>query len=978
MHTATAQHFPWPVFTTYTQSLGLPSSTVHGLARDERGYLWAATPAGLSRFNGYRFETIRLTDKKGQPTEQDIRNIVIDYGQRIWVLLPNEIGWVDHQTLRYNRISQTTFRSMTLDEQQRLCAFTKDGMFVFSEKGKLASVKTGEAIDGMKQLNNTQRICWMGNKLMLTDNKWKRLQVAWIPQADQPEPVTIRDVWVYAPDKIFIASYGRGVMCYNPITEKLETLPGFTGRSTCKSLTVWKANNGKKWLLAAADRQWWMVDPETMAYKILRHHPGDVNGFPFENQSLVVYTDSQGIVWTGNEDGIAAIEPFRQELHRVQFNSEIRWNDQPLFDGVGLSFYQTEAGYFIGAWYSKGWHWFDTSWQPQKSILQVHGKNELLWKSAYGQYYVSPNNWWLSTDSGLVHWTPEKSTVHFPAGASKTEDYILRKIVAVNDSVLMIQGRKGIFFFSTRRRNYLEEYWAKANSKCGLPDADVHDSWLSKQGNLYASTSNGWYVKPKGKQQFELLANQSFHAATNGFLGMAESSDGSMYTGSYNGLYSVKDGSKQVKAELDAPATKIFHIQFDKQHRIWATSTSGLLCRFSKGNWWQLNHDNSALPVNYLDGYFEKDDKGRMYVGANKWHIDFDPAVLIAARPLPKIEIDAALVDDKMFFPKNHEIQLPVGTKTFSLLVNNLNFDGAPGNGLLYRLSNASDTIWQKVEAGRILFANLDAGTYTIEVRGQSFANAPLFYTSVQIAAYWYQQKWFYFLCIVVAVGLVVWAVQRRMTLQRAKSLHDKQLKEAQMQALRTQMNPHFVFNSLNSINSFILDQKTDEASEYLTTFSKLLRTTLELTRTNSVKLERELAALQLYIDLEKTRVPHFNYSIDVHPDVQTDMIEVPPLVLQPFVENAIWHGLGNKSGPGHLHISITQPSAHVIAVSIQDDGIGREASKASPKSHVSLGVEITEHRLKILHPDNSVEYEDLYHHGIAAGTKVRLFFHTA
>jgi LytS/YehU family sensor histidine kinase len=113
-----------------------------------------------------------------------------------------------------------------------------------------------------------------------------------------------------------------------------------------------------------------------------------------------------------------------------------------------------------------------------------------------------------------------------------------------------------------------------------------------------------------------------------------------------------------------------------------------------------------------------------------------------------------------------------------------------------------------------------------------------------------------------------------------------------------------------------------------------------------------------------------------VDESVDTDAIEVPPLVLQPFVENAIWHGLGNKNGAGYLQISITQPTKELIVISVEDDGIGRQATKATQKTHTSLGIEITENRLKILHPDNRVEFEDLYTDGVASGTKVSLYFH--
>jgi LytS/YehU family sensor histidine kinase len=103
-------------------------------------------------------------------------------------------------------------------------------------------------------------------------------------------------------------------------------------------------------------------------------------------------------------------------------------------------------------------------------------------------------------------------------------------------------------------------------------------------------------------------------------------------------------------------------------------------------------------------------------------------------------------------------------------------------------------------------------------------------------------------------------------------------------------------------------------------------------------------------------------------------MIEVPPLVLQPFVENAIWHGLGNKNSTGHLHIGIQQPEPNMVMITIADDGIGRAATQLMQKSHTSLGIDITAHRLKMLNAANKVLYEDLYYNNKAAGTMVKLY----
>jgi LytS/YehU family sensor histidine kinase len=205
-----------------------------------------------------------------------------------------------------------------------------------------------------------------------------------------------------------------------------------------------------------------------------------------------------------------------------------------------------------------------------------------------------------------------------------------------------------------------------------------------------------------------------------------------------------------------------------------------------------------------------------------------------------------------------------------------------------------------------------------------------------------------------------------------------QQASELEMQALRAQMNPHFIFNSLNSINRFILKKQSSEATEYLTKFSRLIRMILNSSASASVSLAEDLEALQLYLELESLRFDNqFSYKIECNPDVDTEFIHVPPMLLQPFVENAIWHGLMNKEGEGNLWININQEGSTLICTII-DDGIGRQRAaelKSKSSKHKSMGMNITESRIAMLQRMNEnkpVEIKDLVDaDGSAAGTEV-------
>jgi len=189
--------------------------------------------------------------------------------------------------------------------------------------------------------------------------------------------------------------------------------------------------------------------------------------------------------------------------------------------------------------------------------------------------------------------------------------------------------------------------------------------------------------------------------------------------------------------------------------------------------------------------------------------------------------------------------------------------------------------------------------------------------------------------------------------LQIQKLESEKKLSELEMHALRAQMNPHFISNSLSAINLFILENNRLQASEYLAKFARLIRLILQNSEEAFIPLERELEALQLYLELESLRFENkFIYEINTNDLPDTTVITVPPLIIQPYVENAIWHGLMHKKESGHLNIELYTKDRFLFC-KITDDGIGRkkaaELKSKSALSYKSMGMSITADRIAIL-----------------------------
>lgn len=231
-------------------------------------------------------------------------------------------------------------------------------------------------------------------------------------------------------------------------------------------------------------------------------------------------------------------------------------------------------------------------------------------------------------------------------------------------------------------------------------------------------------------------------------------------------------------------------------------------------------------------------------------------------------------------------------------------------------------------------------------------------------------------------VGAAIYSrnVTDRVVRERELMEANKKIGELKLMALRSVMNPHFIFNALNSIQFFIAKNDRLNAINYLSTFSKLIRGILTNSVKNKIKLADEIELLQHYVNLELVRFEDkFVCVFDVSPDLDLDNIEIPSLLIQPYVENAILHGLYNKRDKGRLCIRVQEDQDRVL-FEIEDDGIGREAARKLRQQnfpqHKSMGTVLTEERLKLVNEEDEASYEviDLFEDGNATGTQVKIW----
>ena len=219
---------------------------------------------------------------------------------------------------------------------------------------------------------------------------------------------------------------------------------------------------------------------------------------------------------------------------------------------------------------------------------------------------------------------------------------------------------------------------------------------------------------------------------------------------------------------------------------------------------------------------------------------------------------------------------------------------------------------------------------------------------------------------------------------EKKLSQYKQQFAELEIKSLRSQMNPHFLFNSLNSIRNYIIKNEPQIASNYLADFASLMRKILDASEQSKISLTEEIEMLKLYLDLELMRFSNrFSYSFFVEEDIAREDFDIPSMVIQPFVENAIWHGLLNKESDAHLTINFKEipHNDHEILCEVIDNGIGRKNSqlfKNNLKKHHSKGVDITRERLKRLSKkahDQPIQFVDLEDEaGNSLGTQVNIY----
>jgi signal transduction histidine kinase len=469
---------------------------------------------------------------------------------------------------------------------------------------------------------------------------------------------------------------------------------------------------------------------------------------------------------------------------------------------------------------------------------------------------------------------------------------------------------------------------------------------------------------------------------------LAELSDGTLVIGTKGaGLLLWKDESfREIGVAQGLVSAMVESLHIDSAQNIWVATFEGIS---------KVSPDGGIVNYTIRDGLPSNEVTGIDSYGERIWAAT--RGGLIEIRP-KKIGATPPPILEEIYV--NNEIVNPENIRRLAYSKNNLelkflSIDYTQDGLINYRYRLGPKAPWSYTTHRTVTYAALAEGTYRFEVQAQNkdgqWSASTLLPFRIR-PPFW--RAWWFWGLIVLAVGSVAYLFYRdQLMLYRRKiafqemQLHqeqeraatEKQISELQAVALRAQMNPHFIFNCLNSIQSFIAAGEKTEASRYLARFAKLVRSILKASMNARISLEEEITMLENYLVLEQMRFDrHFSYRLDVADGINLFDTTIPPLLVQPFVENAIIHGLTEESNAGRIEICYRRVNGR-LQITITDNGIGTLAAQDRKQKeasiHKSVGMTLTRKRLALLdqsRQDESVQISDLKDEdGTVLGTQV-------
>ena len=757
------------------------------------------------------------------------------------------------------------------------------------------------------------------------------------------------------------------------------------------------------------------------------------------DDKFINYTQSQGLInnnvkalvvdykntlWLGTDNGLVKFEneKFTNYSIRIDQNSNLvsflyQDYERNLWIGTQAGLFKYRGNPFVSYGMQEGLtnNFIFGTFRDSKNILwagseggglykfennhfkQFSEKEGLKAKGVTAIYEYTPGTLWLGTDEGLRIYDGSKFIINDdPSGISKATIKCFYKDSKNN---LWAGGNNEAFKYDGKK---FTRYTFKARHE----NAQVYTIVEDKTGTLWFGTYLGGLIKydpsaalRAGSQEFTECSEQ-LGLKNDSYLASIVDKEGNLYFGSLDGVWMINPSRSPVKlvnfSEGDGMSSGlVYSLTFGKtENEIWVGTNQGLnninIAEFKRTGKkiiipFGKEEGFAGAECNTNGNYVDAD--GTIWFGTVYGIIKYDPTEYIPNTAESKISITGfqLFYTDTVLHDQTH-LKHSDNNITF-------NYSGIcltnPGKVKYSHLLEGFEEKWSPPSTERLAtYSNLPPGTYTFKVISSNnegvWNKTPAHFIFTIDKPIW--QTWWFLISsmLIVIIGLVL-SIRYRVTQIKKREMRktelNKKIANIESQALRAQMNPHFIFNTLSSIQHYISNNDTDAALKYLSKFAKLMRSIMDNSKQPMIPVAEELNALKLYLELEVMRFDKkFEYHINVDKSIDQNYDRIPSMLIQPYVENSIIHGLLPKETAGKISI-IIQKQGNSILCTIEDNGIGRKRSKDFKKNrihqHKSMGMSITKERLDILNSSlNSninAEIIDLYGNDEPIGTKVKL-----
>ncbi len=470
-----------------------------------------------------------------------------------------------------------------------------------------------------------------------------------------------------------------------------------------------------------------------------------------------------------------------------------------------------------------------------------------------------------------------------------------------------------------------------------------------KRDVIWVTTTSGLRIWKNNKYEMPPFTHPMLHHQPRNIL---ITGDGSMlFSLSGNGILirNVNDEWQHLNLKDGLVSNNISKFYLSRDDIIYACSSAGLSMLSKYQGIWKITNitEKDGLPSNQVNDVIKLN--GILWIATNKGLVKLRNLPTVKAMPSPILE--KLWINNKNVSIQNN-VEFAYNENNITLRFYALHYRSDGRIPYRFRLSGA-DSVFTNSNTREVNFANLAPGKYLFQVQAQNEAGewGSMTEWPFVIRAAWWQTIWFYgFSGFLIAGIFAVWYRERLQKKQHELEI-STQIKDLEAAALRAQMNPHFIFNSLSSIQHFIAENDKDAAISYLAKFARLVRLALHGSVDGQHTLREEIEMLEYYLALEKLRFRgKFNFLIKIADEIDPDDISIPPMLIQPFVENALLHGMKNKTVGGRIEITFALKD-NILKASITDNGPGIHSifSKADGEGHKSVGMTLTKHRLEIL-----------------------------